>query len=402
MVAGVVHGQENANQVLLQDEDSVSVTVNWDPNQTELVNATPTIDSNSWHIRFQSNGPVNRQGAQDVRLVIENITTDVSFLGCTFSEEILGSNFAVSYPSCATGNQDTPQQLAGDTIFSPGHTFVTYFTDLQGNIINDTENGQGIYNIGTIPEGELEPGLFTINYTIIPHPDGGGSYIEAQVFTNETIPNQTLDLVLRTTSSGALQEFPLGELFIVEGEQVFPTEVPENPLPSGSYELVVIHNESEYQVTPITPALVSDTGSVSNPGSGLGLGSGFSLNSIQTDIISGGIVPDCGYNIRTQANETGTGRMCGISDLIILIQRVIEYIFILILPIAAIVFAYVGFLFLTSGGNTDKKTKAKKAMTNLVIGIVLVLAAWLIVQTVLTALGVDTSIARQFLDVDGS
>ncbi len=127
--------------------------------------------------------------------------------------------------------------------------------------------------------------------------------------------------------------------------------------------------------------------------------SGTLSNSVQVGSPSGGLVPDCGYNIKTISNDEGTGRMCGLADIITLIQNIIEYIFILVLPIVAIVFAYVGYLYLTSGGNTAKHTQAKQAMTNLGIGILIILAAWLIIKSVLTTLGVDTGISNMFLDL---
>ncbi len=141
----------------------------------------------------------------------------------------------------------------------------------------------------------------------------------------------------------------------------------------------------------------TNTGSGTNTNTGSGgntntqnTGGGVVLNDTQQDIVDNGLVPtDCGYNIRTLANADGTGRICGFNDAIRLVQRVIEYIFVLILPIAAIVFAYAGFLFMTSGGNPSRRDAAKKAMINVVLGIVIVMAAWLVVKTVLVALGVD-------------
>ena len=121
--------------------------------------------------------------------------------------------------------------------------------------------------------------------------------------------------------------------------------------------------------------------------------------SIVSNIFANGIVPDCGYDIKTRSYQEGTGRACGLADLIILIQNIIEYIFILILPIAAIVFVYVGYLYLTSGGDAAKHTRAKQAMTSLVIGVVIILAAWLLIKIVLQELGVDTGISEMFLDL---
>lgn len=113
------------------------------------------------------------------------------------------------------------------------------------------------------------------------------------------------------------------------------------------------------------------------------------FNDAQTDVIQNGIVnTDCGYGL------SDGGRMCGYSDAIRLIKRIIEYIFVLVLPISAIVFAYAGYLLLTSGGNTEKLKSAKRAMTNVIIGIVVIMAAWLVVKTIATSLGVDDGIAN--------
>ena len=53
---------------------------------------------------------------------------------------------------------------------------------------------------------------------------------------------------------------------------------------------------------------------------------------------------------------------------------------------------------MTSGEDASKRTAAKTAMTKLVIGIVVIMAAWLIVKTVLKTLGVDAGFTM-FLDL---
>lgn len=382
---------------LAQEETDLQVEITWDQSKTELINTTDTIDSDSWYIRFGSDGLVSKIGEGTANLVIEESGGGSSFTPCTFT----APSFSIDYPSCATGSQDQPQLSGGDSLFVAGNQYLVYFTDESGEMINNTEQGGGPYPylLPEIPEAELAPGLVTTQQTIIPHPSVDGDYYEIQVFIAETIPDQTLEFTLRSTSSGDAIETPLGTVLIVEGEQVLPAGVPDEPLPPGSYELVITHNESAYQVIPLSPAIVgANEGGQNTPGTGSTTGA--ALNSVQIDIVNNGLVPDCGYNIKTLSRPGGTGRMCGLSDLITLIQRVIEYIFILILPIAAIVFVYVGFLYLTSGGNKDKRTKAKKAMTSLGIGILVILAAWLIVKSILSSLGVDTGIAEQFLDID--
>ncbi len=78
---------------------------------------------------------------------------------------------------------------------------------------------------------------------------------------------------------------------------------------------------------------------------------------------------------------------CGWKEFLALIQKVINFlIFDLSLPITAIIFAYSGFLFMTSGDDSAKRTKGKKIFFNVLIGFVIAMAAWLIVNLILTTL----------------
>ncbi len=83
---------------------------------------------------------------------------------------------------------------------------------------------------------------------------------------------------------------------------------------------------------------------------------------------------------------------CRFSHLADLINRVVKFLIIMILPLSAILFAYAGFLYLTSGGNTETKAKVTKMLTKAVAGIVIVLAAWLIVKTIFWAVGASSDI----------
>ncbi len=78
---------------------------------------------------------------------------------------------------------------------------------------------------------------------------------------------------------------------------------------------------------------------------------------------------------------------CGFNQFIALINNVIKYILLLVIPICAIMFAYAGFLLVTSGGEASARTKAKSIFTNALIGLVIAFAAWLIIKLILTILG---------------
>lgn len=90
----------------------------------------------------------------------------------------------------------------------------------------------------------------------------------------------------------------------------------------------------------------------------------------------GGLVPACPI----------TG--CGFPELILLISNIITFLlFTIATPLAALIFAYAGIMLLTSGGDTGKLKTAKKIIGNLLIGYVIALAAWLIINTILSKLG---------------
>ena len=96
----------------------------------------------------------------------------------------------------------------------------------------------------------------------------------------------------------------------------------------------------------------------------------------------------CGTSTNTAPCEGKEGW----NNLMKLVNNVVNFVlFKLALPIGAIMFVYAGFELLTSGGNTEKMKKAKKIFINVVIGLALAAAAWLIINTILTILGYDGS-----------
>ena len=80
---------------------------------------------------------------------------------------------------------------------------------------------------------------------------------------------------------------------------------------------------------------------------------------------------------------------CEFKDVLTLINNLVRFaLFDLVVPIAAIMFFYAGFLMIVPGGESaSKRTKAKGIFTNAVIGLAVAVAAWLIVHAVLGILG---------------
>jgi hypothetical protein len=77
---------------------------------------------------------------------------------------------------------------------------------------------------------------------------------------------------------------------------------------------------------------------------------------------------------------------CDFNDFVDLGKRVINFMIYLAVPLAALTFAYSGFTILTAGGNTGQRDKGKKMFGKVAMGLFWILAAWLIINTILNAL----------------
>lgn len=380
----VVSGPRNSEPLL--------VNVVWDPTLTEVLN-TEDDNTGKWYYRFGTGTSFDnfavRNKIQDVFLTASSTSGTQTFTLCSYGDE-LNERFIVSYPSCAT------QSDFDSHLFRPGSSYEVYFTDAAGNVINGPQ-GDGRFVLPPIPGTTAAPGLLSFQTNRLEHP-AGGEYFAVDITVSEDGPeDDVLDMFIRTEVSGQVVITPFGDIPYLRGTYRLPPQTPELPLRDGFYQLVVEYNDQEFQIEDLGRiGGPSDTDDTNNDTGGSGDGLFTVPESIQ-----GGLAPgDCGYDIRTLANPNGKGRMCGLVDIIGLIQRVIEYIFFLVLPIAAIVFAYAGFMLMTSGSSDSRRSAAKRAMTSLVVGIIIIMGAWFVVAAVLSALGVDTTIAEQFLDID--
>lgn len=94
------------------------------------------------------------------------------------------------------------------------------------------------------------------------------------------------------------------------------------------------------------------------------------------------LVPQACANDVTQCN------FCTFMDLV---GNLIRFFFVLLTIVAILMIMYAGFLLVTSAGDVGAMTRAKSMFTNVVIGFIIVLSAWLIVDTVMKALITDQS-----------
>lgn len=100
--------------------------------------------------------------------------------------------------------------------------------------------------------------------------------------------------------------------------------------------------------------------------------------------------------VKVQAQAGGLvpcdGPNCTACDVVSLANNLISLLITLLSIAAVLMFVYTGFKLVTSAGNSSEWEQAKSTFTNVVIGIVLVLTAWLITDTVLrmtTGKGLD-------------
>ena len=79
-----------------------------------------------------------------------------------------------------------------------------------------------------------------------------------------------------------------------------------------------------------------------------------------------------------------TGVDCTVCHLATLAQNLINTGIFIFVFLSAMLFAYAGFLYLTSAVE-DKVSQARKIFSNVTIGLVIILAAWLVVDTLMKA-----------------
>ncbi len=79
-------------------------------------------------------------------------------------------------------------------------------------------------------------------------------------------------------------------------------------------------------------------------------------------------------------------KSCDICQLGQLGQNLINTMIYLMVPMAAVLFAFAGWIYSTAGGNEGKVQRAHDIFYYVFLGLVVTLAAWLIVHTIITTL----------------
>lgn len=88
---------------------------------------------------------------------------------------------------------------------------------------------------------------------------------------------------------------------------------------------------------------------------------------------------------------------CNYEQFILLVGKVFQFLTIdLAVPLATAAIVYGGIVLITAGANEGKRSQAKSIIGYAVWGLVLALASWLIVRTIMTGLGVETPFLPDF------
>lgn len=106
-----------------------------------------------------------------------------------------------------------------------------------------------------------------------------------------------------------------------------------------------------------------------------------------TDLNGDGMIKDVGNVVEE----------CHFSDFIVLISKLTNFLIILGTSIAALAFAYAGFLMFTASGEMGKVEEAKSIFGKVMVGFLFMLSAWLIVHAIEAAF-LDTTKFKSLLE----
>ena len=101
-----------------------------------------------------------------------------------------------------------------------------------------------------------------------------------------------------------------------------------------------------------------------------------------------GIVP-CG-------DAEDVNSQCGFCDLVTLAQQSISFAVYFTVFVATLLFMFAGFKYITAGGDSGKISEATAVFGKVVVGLVIVLVAWLVVDTVLKTFFTSSPLNHRF------
>lgn len=98
-----------------------------------------------------------------------------------------------------------------------------------------------------------------------------------------------------------------------------------------------------------------------------------------------------GGQIKGKLGETGTEVGLSTQSLQVTVGALIQQFLTLIGVVLVVVIIYAGFMWMTAGGDTEKIKKAKAWLTNAIVGLIIVFAAYAIAEFVIDAIITGTT-----------
>lgn len=132
-------------------------------------------------------------------------------------------------------------------------------------------------------------------------------------------------------------------------------------------------NPANFQTQPTSNTFSQTPTTVASPTSN---------NTVASFLVPCGLSSNNSF-VNTDPNDATGCNLCYFGQLI---QNIINFLVILSIPLSAGLFAWAGLLLFTSGANPTGKAKAKKIFYNVIIGLVIALSGYLIVQTLMNTL----------------
>jgi hypothetical protein len=77
---------------------------------------------------------------------------------------------------------------------------------------------------------------------------------------------------------------------------------------------------------------------------------------------------------------------CSVCHIATLTQNILNTSIFIAVVLSALLFAYAGWQAVTAGGDTEKMRSARSVFTNVFIGLVIILAGWIVVDTLVRTL----------------
>ena len=105
--------------------------------------------------------------------------------------------------------------------------------------------------------------------------------------------------------------------------------------------------------------------------------------TVSAALVTCGKVAGTGAGIGAGSTTTAA-QGCGFADAVLMINNIIDYLIMIAMPLAAVAFAYAGWLHLTAGEDTGKVDKARRIFLDVGVGVLIVLSGWLVFSLIAT------------------